>query len=185
MSTRRILYRLYSLDPSSLDFSRHLYCLICHDERERYLASLQGPELVRLADFLDEVRALSSTFCPATKRILQTLSAISADNNLSRQCLHKLQAICGHHAILPSSYIASGQIVRVGDGPIACGVTADAWEGTYHRKRVSIRCLRAPPNDGRSLKKVRSRRPTSSSCPLKDTCEPSSHFSRMLSSGKG
>jgi len=58
MSTSGILHRLYSLDPSSLDFSRHLYCLIRHDEREQYLTTLQGPELARLADFLDEVRTL-------------------------------------------------------------------------------------------------------------------------------
>jgi len=58
MSTPRILHRLYSLDPSSLDFSRQLYCLIRHDEREQYLTGLQGPELAQLVDFLDEVRAL-------------------------------------------------------------------------------------------------------------------------------
>ena len=185
MSTSRILHRLYSLDPSSLDFSRHLYCLIRHDEWERHLTSLQRPELVQLVDFLDEVRALSSTFCPVTKQIPQTLSAISADGNLSRQCLQKLQAICGHYAILPSSHIASGQIARVGDDPIACGVTANVWEGTYRGKKVSIRCLRAPLNDGRSLKKVRSRYTTSSSCPLKNICVPGSHFSKKLSSGKG
>ena len=91
------------------------------------------------------------------ERVLQTLGVISADDGLSRQCLLKLQTICGHHAILPSSYIASGQIARVGDGPIARGATADVWEGTYHGKKVSIRRLRAPLNDGRSLKKVRSR----------------------------
>jgi len=58
MSTYWILHRLYSLDPSSLDFSCNLYCLIRRDEREQYLTSLQGPELARLVDFLDEVRAL-------------------------------------------------------------------------------------------------------------------------------
>jgi hypothetical protein len=67
MSAPWILRRLYSLDTSSLDFSRHLYSLIRHDEKEQYLSSLQGPELTRLVDLLDEVRALPSTFCPVTK----------------------------------------------------------------------------------------------------------------------
>ena len=72
MSTPWILHRLYALDPSSLDFSSHLYCLIRHDELEQYLTSLQGLELARLVDFLDGVRALLSAFYPAamTKRIL-------------------------------------------------------------------------------------------------------------------
>ena len=59
MSTSLILHRLYSLDPSSLDFSRHLFCLIQHDEGDQYLTNPQGPELTRLVDFLDEVRTLS------------------------------------------------------------------------------------------------------------------------------
>jgi len=62
MSTPPILRHLGSLDPSSLDFLRHLYCLIRHDEQEQYLTSLQGPELAQLVDFLDKVRALFSTF---------------------------------------------------------------------------------------------------------------------------
>ena len=156
MSTHWILHRLYSLDPSSLDFSRRLHPLIWHDEQEQYLTSLQGPELARLVDFLDKVRAFPSTFFPVTERILQTLSAISADD-LSQKYLHKLQAICGHHKILPSSCIASGQIARVGDSPIARGAIADVWEGTYRSRRVSIRCLRVPLNDGQALKEVSSR----------------------------
>ena len=94
MSTPWILYRLYTLDPSSLDFLRHLYCLIQHDEEDQYLSSLQGPELTRLVDFLDEVRALpfgllssyetgsAGPRCHSHKR--QSLSAMStqATSNL-------------------------------------------------------------------------------------------------------
>ena len=185
MSTHWILHRLYSLNPSSLDFPRRLYPLIWHDEQEQYLSNLQGPELARLVDFLDKVGALSSTFCPVMKRILQTLSAISADDDLSRKCLHKLQAICGHHTILPSSHIASGQITRVGDGPIARGVIADVWEGTYHGRRVLIRCLKAPLNNDRILKKVRSRGGMSLLRPLKDAYGCCSHSPKRRSSGKG
>jgi hypothetical protein len=74
MSTPWILHRLYSLDASSLDFSRHLYCLIRHDEEDRYLTSLQGPQLARLVDFLDEVRALSPFY------LLSSYKTNSADH---------------------------------------------------------------------------------------------------------
>lgn len=156
MSTHWILHCLYSLDHSSPDFSRRLRSLIWHDEREQFLISLQGPQLARLVDFLDQVRVFPSVFCLATNRIPQTLSTISADDDLSRQCLHKLQAICSHHAIPPSTCIVSGQLARIGSGPIALGAIADVWEGTYHGKKVSIACLRTPLNDDRTLKKVRS-----------------------------
>ena len=185
MSTPWILHRLYSLDPSSPGFSCRLRSLIQHDEREQYLTNLRGLQLARLVDFLDQVRFLPSAFCPVTKRILQNLSVISADDNLSRQCLHKLQAICSHHAILPSSYIASSRISRVGDGPAASGAVTDIWEGTYRDKKVSIRRLRAPMDDDHTLKKVRSRDGTSLSRPLKNTCGRCSYFPNRPSSGKG
>ena len=65
MATSRVLQRLYSLDTPT-DLLRNLYCLIQYDEKEQYLTSLRGSELAQLMDFLDEVRALPSTFCPAT-----------------------------------------------------------------------------------------------------------------------
>ena len=62
MSAPWNLHRLYSLNPSSLDFLRRLHSLIRHDEEEQYLSSLQGSQLALLVDFLDEVRAVPSAF---------------------------------------------------------------------------------------------------------------------------
>ena len=101
-----------------------------------------------------------------TERTPQTLNAIPANRDISRKCLHKLQEICGHRSTLPSSYIVPGQIVIVGSGPIATDAIADVWEGIYLSKRVSIKCLKIPPDDGQTLKKVRVRYCTSLSCPL-------------------
>ena len=185
MSTPWILHHLYSLDPSSLNFSRRLRSLIQHDEREQYLTNLRGPQLAQFVDFLDQVRALPSAFCLATKRILQAISVISADDDLSRRCLHKLQVICSHHMILPSSYITSGQIARVGVDPIVLDAISGVWEGTYHGKKVSISCLRAPLDNDQTLKKVRSRDGMSLSRPLKDACGRCSHSPNRPSSGKG
>ena len=66
MSATWNLHCLYSLGPSSPDFLRRLYSLIRYDEEERYLSSLQGPELTRLLDFLDRVSTLLPSFRLAT-----------------------------------------------------------------------------------------------------------------------
>ena len=149
------LHCLYSLGPSSPDFLRRLHALIHYDEEERYLSRLQGPELTRLLDFLDRVSALLPSFLLATKQHTQTLDAIPSNDDVSVRCLHKLQAICDHHATLPSSSSASGEIVRVGDNPIVLSGISDVWEGTYRNKRVSIEHLKIPLNDDQVCKKVR------------------------------
>ena len=122
---------------------------------EQYLISLQGPELARLVDFLDKVRAIPPAFHQFTKQIPQALDAIPATENVARECLDKLQAICSDNAILPSSYIVSGQIARVGNHPITLGGIADVWGGTYRDDEVSIRSLRVCMKDYQAIKKVR------------------------------
>ena len=132
----------------------------------------------------------SGTYSPfnlssAVKRAPQTAGIISADRDMSQKCLHKLQAICGHRSTLPSSCIISGQITRVGGSPIAVGPIADVWEGTYRTKKVSIRCLKIPPNGDQTIKKVRVRCPAPSSRQLKNTCVCCSGSSKRPSCGKG
>ena len=185
MSTPWALHRLYKLDISSPAFLPHLRSLIWHDEREQYLAGLQGPELARLVDFLGEVTTLPSAPRRVVKLVLQTLGVVSAHDDISRQCLHKLQAICAHRGTLPSSYIISDNLSRVGGHTITLGGYADVWEGTYRRWRVSIKCLKAPLNDGQTLKKVCIRCGTSLSRLLKNPCGSCSHFAKRPSSGRG
>ena len=185
MYTPWLLHHLYTLDTSSIDFSRYLHCLIQHDEEDQYLTSLQGSQLTKLVDFLDQVRAFPSASRLVTKRALQTLSAFSANDEVSQQCLHKLQAICGHHAILPSSYIASGEIVRPGDGPIGRSAIADVWEGTHGGKKVTVKCLGVPLGDKLAFKKVRVLYSTSSSRPLRNTCGCYSYSPERPLFGKG
>ena len=185
MSTPWLLHHLRTLDTSSLDFLRYLQCLIRHDKEDQYLTSLQGSQLTELVDFLDHVGALPSTLCLVTNWVLQTLSAISSNEEVSQQCLHKLQAICGHHAILPSSYIASGEIARLGDGPIALSAIADVWEGTHDGKKVIVKRLRVPLSDKQAFKKVRVLYGISSSRSLRNTYGRYSHSPKRPSSGKG
>ena len=63
MSTLWTLRCLYSLDISSPDFLRRLHSLFRYDEEEHYLTSLQGSELARLVDFLDQVCTHLSALC--------------------------------------------------------------------------------------------------------------------------
>ena len=153
------LHCLYSVDPSSPGFLRRLYALIHYDEQERYLSSLHGRELNRLLDFLDRVCSLLPPFRLAANQAPQTLDAIPSNDDVSIQCLRKLQAICGHHAVLPSSLFASGEIVRTpNDNPVVLGSISDVWEGTYRNKRVSIECSKVPLSDNQACKEVRVRR---------------------------
>ena len=86
----------------------------------------------------------------------QALGAIPATDNVARECLQKLQAICGRRATLPSLYTVSDDLTRVGDHPIALGAIANVWKGTYRGNRVSIKCLSASLNDDQTIKQVRS-----------------------------
>ena len=102
---------------------------------------------------------MSSPFSPSygTKQILQTLSVIPGTDQISRQCLHKLQTICGQRTTLPSSYKVSGGLSRVGDSAVAYGGFADVWQGTHKGQIVCIKMLRISLNDGSILEQVRIR----------------------------
>ena len=85
MSTLWTLRCLYSLDTSSPDFLRRLYSLFHHDEDEKYLSNLQGSELARLVDFLDQVRTHPFAFHQLRNRLHRLLAsfpptAISLDD---------------------------------------------------------------------------------------------------------
>jgi len=155
MSTSQVLQHLYSLDTSSPDLLNRLHCLIQHDQEDQYLSSLQGSELDRLVDFLDEVRVLPSASRSLTKRTLQALGFVPSTNDVSRQCLHRLQVLCGHHMTLPSSYTIPGDLIRVGHYPIASGGFADVWEGIHGDKKVCIKSLRVCMDDLETVTQVR------------------------------
>jgi len=154
MSASQILQHLYSLDTSSPGISRLIYALIRHDDDEKYLSTLRGSELTKLVDFLDEVRTYRLGFRLVMKWISQALGAISTADDVSRQCLRKLQAICSDNMTLPSSYTVSGDLARVGDDPVAFGGFADVWEGTHRDTKVCIKALRVTLNDDPTLAKV-------------------------------
>ena len=154
MSTSRVLQHLYSLDNSSPDLLRYLYYLIQNDDEERYLSCLQGSELTRLVDFLDSVRPCLPASFQLTSQTPQVLDVIPITDDVSRRCLHKLQAICGHHKILPSSYNISGDLTRVDSDPIASGGFSDVWEGIHDGETVCIKRLRITQQTRQAMEKV-------------------------------
>ena len=158
MTTPQILELLYSFNTFSPEFSSCLDRLIQSDKEDRYLSTLQGPELTRLVDFLDRVRVLPPTsFPPAYEKTLQALGIIPVTEDVSRRCLHKLQAICSDSGILPSSHIVSGGLVRVGDYPVASTNLSDVWEGTLKGAKVCIKHPRITIKDRQHIEKVSDR----------------------------
>ena len=154
MSTSQVLQHLYSLDTSSPDFPRYLYCLIQHDEEEQYLSSLEGLELIRLVNFLDDVCPFTLASSQLVKQAVQILGVAPIVDDVFRRCLHKLRTICSRHAILPSSYTISGHLSRVGDGPVAFGGFSDVWEGLHNGVKVCIKHLRVSEKIRKTIEKV-------------------------------
>ena len=56
---------------------------------------------------------------------------------------------------LPSSYTISGDLVRVGDRPVAFGGSADVWGGIHGGRKVCVKVLRFYLNGDQALTKVR------------------------------
>ena len=154
MATANILQRLYSLNTSSPHLCRNLHDLIQSDGEDRYLSGLQGSDLVRLVDFLEKVRVSPSAPLQLTELAPQALAIIPTTDDVSRLCLHKLQAICSHHGILPSSHIIAGGLTKVGDYPVASGGFADVWEGVHDKTKVCIKCPKTTRTDYQEKDKV-------------------------------
>jgi mitogen-activated protein kinase kinase kinase len=103
------------------------------------LTTLQGSELTRLVDFLDEVRSSVSASFRLTEKVAQILDVTPNTDDVFRRCLHKLRTICGRHAMLPSSYTISGDLSRVGDDPVGGGNFSDVWKGSHNGRKVCIK----------------------------------------------
>jgi hypothetical protein len=161
MSTIRALRQLYSLDTASPDFPRYLFRFIQFDDKEQYSITLQGSKLVRLVDFLDKVSPFSSTSPQLTEWTPQALDAVPTTDDVSRQCLHKLQAVCAHHTILPTSYKVSGDLFKIGSHAVASGGFSDVWEGTRSGNKVCIKHLRINQQNRKVVEEVRGR-----NCPI-------------------
>ena len=158
MSASEILQQLYTMEASSPDFLRVLYAWIRSDEDEQYSRNLEGGELTRLVEFLDGVCPLSPTPSLLTNKIFKALGSISTSDEVYRQCLRKLRAICGHHTILPASHIITGNLFRTEEDPFTSGGFADLWKGDHDGNKVCIKVLRVSPQSRLSVIKVRIQR---------------------------
>ena len=59
-----------------------------------------------------------------------------------RRRLRRLRHVCGHHNVLPSSYITSHGLRKTSDNLVAYGGLADVWEGTLKDRKVCVKVLR-------------------------------------------
>ena len=158
MSAAQVLRYLYALDTSSPDFMRYLYCLIQCDDKEQYLSGLQGSDLVQLVDFLDMVRVFPLTSFQTMKQAPQVLGVTPVNDEISRRCLHKLQAICSQSMTLPSSYSISGKLAGLGADPVTSGGFSDVWEGEHDGTKVCIKRPRITMQSREVVEKVNIRR---------------------------
>ena len=135
--TFRTLQHLYSLHTSSPDFLSNLRLLIQHDKKEKYLIKLKGFQSTQLVDFLDEVRTAPLIFRQFRDRLPQALDVIPTNDDLARECLKKLHAICAARRAFPSSLILSGELER--SGPCFLNPFGYGYQrGTYRGKEVDI-----------------------------------------------
>ena len=86
--------------------------------------------------------------------IPQALDAIPTTDDVSRLRLHKLQALCSYHVILPSSYFIPGGLIRVGNYAITSGGFADVWEGKHESIKVCIKCPKITVQNRGEIEKV-------------------------------
>ena len=154
MATANILQRLYSLNTSSPHLCRNLHDLIQSDGEDHYLLNLQESDLIRLVEFLDKVRIPPSASLQLTEQAPQALTIIPTADDVSRLCLHKLQAICSHRAILPSSYIIAGGLSKLDHYAFASGGFAYVWEGVHDSTKVCIKCLKITVSNRKDIEKV-------------------------------
>ena len=89
---------------------------------------------------------------------------LPTNNDVARECLKKLHAICTDHGALPSSYILSSRLVEVGPYSVYhCGNEYSL--GSYRGDGVGVVVL----SNLRSIKKVRTQHCVSSQRLLMDT----------------
>ena len=105
-------------------------------------------------DFLDEVCSFSPTSSQLTKFTVQILGVAQITDEILQQCLLKLRTICINHGILPSSYIITNDLARVGEDPVAFGDFSNVWEGIYNGSKVCIKCLRVSEQTRQAIEKV-------------------------------
>ena len=72
------------------------------------------------------------------------------NNDVTRECLKKLHAICADHGALPSSYIIPIELIKLAPDGQRC-IDYSCFEGTYRDEKVCV----VSTNEHRRNKKVR------------------------------
>ena len=149
--------QLYRLDRSSSRFHDQLSNVLYGGEYKKTVLNLQDNDLIRLIDYLDEVRRRIPLF-HSPLNLPEALNTLDPPSSAFRKCLRELRHICGSRTILPTSHILLPPILITSSHPVASGSCGDVYEGTFNGSKVCAKRVRAYIMDG-PAKAVRVRCP--------------------------
>ncbi|EIN13389.1 kinase-like protein [Punctularia strigosozonata HHB-11173 SS5] len=68
--------------------------------------------------------------------------ALKIEIGSPHRCMRLLRRLCSQSECLPSSHMLHGDLVKLGDGAVATGGSADVWLGRFGSQRVAMKVLR-------------------------------------------
>jgi serine/threonine protein kinase len=120
-----LLERLTDFDASSESSMRILQHALDSPADVRFAMRLRGQDAQRIIDILD-----------------QAMHSTQAHPGIVEKFHRTLIKTCGQTGLLPSSYMLSEGLTKIGNLPIASGGFADVWKGLYKDHGVAIKSLR-------------------------------------------
>jgi len=151
MPPQNTLRQLGLLDGSSPEFHDQLTDILDGEEYARCVMDIQGGDLARLVDYLDEVRCRAPLPCPSLKPP-QALDTLHPTSPVFHRCLRELKHVCGIRAVLPTSCTPSSPLTIIGRQPIALTSSGDLYEGrTLEGSKVRINRVRVCSQEGPTL----------------------------------
>ena len=138
--------QLYRLDRSSSRFHDQLSNVLYGGEYKKTVLNLQDNDLIRLIDYLDEVRRRIPLF-HSPLNLPEALNTLDPPSSSFRKCLRELRHICGSRTILPTSHIILPPLLITSSHPVASGSCGDVYEGTLRRSKVCAKRVRTYVED--------------------------------------
>ena len=138
---------LRGLDKSSSKFHDQISSILYGREYKTSVPNLQDHDLVRLVDYLEEVRR-RVPLLHSRLNLPEALNTLDPPSSAFRKCLRELRHICGSRTILPTSHILSSSLLVTSSHPVASGSCGDVYEGTLDKSKVCAKRVRAYIMDG-------------------------------------
>ena len=147
MSSYNPYEQLCRLDRSSSRFHDEVSNILYGGEYKQSVPNLQDNDLVRLIDYLDEVRR-RVLLLHTLLNLLEILNVLDPSSSTFWKCLHELRHLCGSRTILPTSHIILSPLLITSSHPVTSGSFGDVYEGTLDGSKVCAKRVRVYPEDG-------------------------------------